>query len=108
MRRRRSRAPADRPGARLVVAYTDGGHRTQVRRGENAGVTLAHEHVVRALAQGAPADASGALVLQTTLDLPADAGREPRLIAFVERHAQRERAAGARAAARPLRATPPR
>ena len=83
-------AAADRPGARLVVAHTDGGHRTEVRRGENAGVTLAHEHVVRVLVQGEPADASGALALQTTFDLPADAGREPRVIAFVERHAQRE------------------
>ena len=85
-----ARASAPRDGARLVVAYTDGGHVTPVRRGENAGVTLAHEHVVRALATGASADATGSMTLETTLELPAEAGAHPRLVAFVERFAARE------------------
>ena len=80
----------DRAGARLVVAYTDSGHVTDVRRGENAGVTLAHEHVVRALATSGPADASGTIAFDTTLDLPSDAGRHARIVAFVERHDARE------------------
>jgi hypothetical protein len=80
----------DRSGARLVVVYTDDGHVTDVRRGENAGVTLLHDHVVRALATSAPADAAGTLTLDTTIDLPADAGRHARLVAFVERHDARE------------------
>jgi hypothetical protein len=83
-------ASPDRAGARLVVAYTDSGHVTQVRRGENAGVTLTHDHVVRALVQSDPPDASGRLALATTIDLPADAGRDPQLVAFVERHQERE------------------
>lgn len=80
----------DRAGARLVVAYTDSGHVTHVRHGENAGVTLTHDHVVRALVQSDAPDASGRLVLATTIDLPADAGHDPQLVAFVERHQARE------------------
>lgn len=83
-------APAPRGDARLVVAYTDGGHATKVKRGENAGVTLAHEHVVRALATGSTADAAGLMTLETTLERPAEAGSHPRLVAFVERFAARE------------------
>jgi hypothetical protein len=83
-------APAPRDGTRLVVAYTDGGHKTPVKRGENAGVTLAHEHVVRALATGTPADATGMMMLEATMDLPAEAGAHPRLVAFVERFAARD------------------
>lgn len=83
-------AAADRAGARLLVAYVDGGHVTDVKRGENRGVTLRHEHVVRELATSGAADASGALVLDTTIALPAEAGTHPQLVAFVERDAPRE------------------
>jgi hypothetical protein len=86
----RVNAPLPRGEARLVVAYTDGGHVTKVRRGENAGVTLSHDHVVRALVVGAPADASGAMTVETTLERPAEAGTHPRIVAFVERFAARE------------------
>jgi hypothetical protein len=83
-------AQADRAGARLLVAYTDGGHVTDVKRGENAGVTLRHEHVVRALATSGPPDASGAIKLESTIEIPAEAGKHPQLVAFVERDARRE------------------
>ncbi len=86
----RVRDAAQWSGARLVVAYVDSGHVTEVRRGENAGATLVHDHVVRALVAGGAADASGALRLEATFELPADAGRDPRLVAFVERGATRE------------------
>jgi len=86
----RVNASAPREGARLVVAYTDGGHVTPVKRGENAGVTLVHDHVVRALATGTAADATGAMTLDATIDLPAEAGTRPRLVAFVERFAARD------------------
>ena len=86
----RVNAPTPRDGARLVVAYTDGGHVTPVKRGENAGVTLAHEHVVRALATGTVADATGAMTLDATIDLPAEPGTRPRLVAFVERFSARD------------------
>ena len=83
-------AEANRPGSRLVVAYTDSGHVTDVKRGENAGVKLRHDHVVRAIATSGPADASGAMSLQASFDVPAEAGTHPRLVAFVERDARRE------------------
>lgn len=80
---------ADRAGARLLLAYVDGGHRTDVPRGENAGVTLAHEHVVRALQTSGAPDAAGRLSAEATFDIPADAGTHPQLVAFVERDAAR-------------------
>jgi hypothetical protein len=86
----RVRDAAQWSGARLVVAYVDSGHATEVRRGENAGVTLVHDHVVRALVTGDAADESGALRLEATLARPADVGRDPRLVAFVERGATRD------------------
>ncbi len=83
-------ATADRAGARLVVAYADSGHVTGVKRGENAGVTLTHDHVVRALATSGVADASGALRAEVSFSRPADAGAHPRVVAFVERGDARE------------------
>jgi hypothetical protein len=83
-------AAAERAGSRLVIAYTDGGHRTDVKRGENAGVTLRHEHVVRTLVTSDASRANGALGLTTSLELPSEAGTHPRLVVFVERHAARD------------------
>lgn len=83
-------AARDRADARLVVAYADGGHATDVKRGENRGVTLRHEHVVRALATSRAPDASDTLTLEATFVIPVEAGAHPRLVAFVERDAQRE------------------
>ena len=86
----RVRDPSEAPGARLAVAWVDSGHVTDVRRGENAGVVLAHDRVVRALAVGREADPSGTMRVDATFDRPADAGRDPQLVAFVERGARRE------------------
>ncbi|MEO8486527.1 MAG: DUF1223 domain-containing protein [Betaproteobacteria bacterium] len=80
----------DRAGARIVVAYTDSGHVTDVKRGENRGVTLSHDHVVRALAKGGSADSSGAMSLAATLPVPEESGKLPRIVAFVERETTRE------------------
>lgn len=82
-------SPSDRADARLLVAYTDGGHVTNVKRGENAGVELRHEHVVRALATSGPADASGTLRINSAFVVPKEPGRDARLVAFVERDARR-------------------
>ena len=71
----RVRDPSEAPGARLAVAWVDSGHVTDVRRGENAGVVLAHDRVVRALAVGREADPSGTMRVDATFDRPADAGR---------------------------------
>ena len=86
----RARTPAEATGARLAVAWVDSGHVTDVRRGENAGVALVHDRVVRALAAGREADASGTMRLDATFDRPAVPGRDPQLVAFVERGARRE------------------
>ena len=54
------------PNARILIALTQDGLKIDVPRGENAGRTLRHDHVVRAFAEttaGAP----------VTLDAPADA-----------------------------------
>lgn len=83
-------AAENRSGARLLVAYVDGGHETAVKNGENAGATLRHEYVVRELvASGAP-DGSGQMRLDAKLPLPADRGARAELVAFVERDANRE------------------
>ena len=81
---------ADRADARLVVAFTDGGHRTDVRRGENAGTSLAHEHVVREVVETSLADPAGALALDARITRPREPGTHPRLVAFVERATTRE------------------
>lgn len=62
-----SGAPA---GARVLVALTESGLSVEVPRGENAGRTLRHDHVVRAFAEGAPGEA-------LSVEAPADvkAGR---------------------------------
>ncbi|HQU50183.1 MAG TPA: DUF1223 domain-containing protein [Casimicrobiaceae bacterium] len=86
----RLRSPAERTGSRLLVAYTDSGHVTKVKGGENTGVALRHEHVVRALVTSGPADASGTLRLDSAFDLPSEPGAGARLVAFVERDAQRD------------------
>jgi len=86
----RVRDPSEASGARLAVAWVDSGHVTDVRRGENAGVVLTHDRVVRELAVGGEADASGTMRVDATFDRPSDAGRDPRLVAFVERGAKRE------------------
>ncbi len=57
----RWRVDAPREPVAIMIAVTDGGHRTDVRRGENAGRTLAADFVVRdmdracVLEAGAPA-----------------------------------------------------
>ncbi len=62
-------------------AVLEDGHASRVKAGENAGATLAHDHVVtlyRPVAAWSPAGASKTL----TLDLPAS-GTQARRVAFV-------------------------
>jgi hypothetical protein len=75
---------ADRPGATLYVALVDSGLVSDVKAGENAGVRLAHDHVVRAFRAGPAVDAAGAAKLAAVLPWPAEAGRAPTLVAFVQ------------------------
>jgi hypothetical protein len=76
-------AAGERGHARLYVALTSDGLESAVKAGENKGVTLHHDGVVRALREGAAADAVGTLALATRFTLPGD-GRAPKLVAFVQ------------------------
>jgi hypothetical protein len=71
--------------ARLFVAYTDSGLVSEVKAGENRGVRLAHDHVVRALRVAGSFDATGRLRATWSLPRPREAGSHPTLVAFVQR-----------------------
>jgi hypothetical protein len=71
--------------ARLVVAYTDSGHHSDVRAGENRGVRLSHDHVVRNLLRSSGADAAGSIGVTGDFARPAESGTSPQLVAFVQR-----------------------
>jgi hypothetical protein len=74
-----------RKDAALWLAYVDNGLTSDVKAGENRGVRLAHDRVVRALAGGARADAQGLITVDAALSLPAERGRAPAVVAFVQR-----------------------
>ena len=75
---------AQRKGAVLFVALTENGLASDVKAGENKGKRLVHDHVVRDLrgdiAIGPAGDGSGTVVLP----LPAEAGKAPTIVAFVQ------------------------
>lgn len=76
------RAVVNAPASQRLAGYwavLEDGHVSRVRAGENAGETLAHDHVVT-LYQPVPAWDGGAR--QLSLDLPP-AGTTPRRVAFV-------------------------
>jgi hypothetical protein len=74
-------AGAEATGYRNYVALTENGLSSVVQAGENRGVTLRHDHVVRAFAGPLP------LAAATDLALPADLDRhKARLIAFTQRN----------------------
>lgn len=66
--------------ASIVIAYADSGLVSDVKAGENRGVRLTHDHVVRALAKGR----AGALEASATFTRPTEAGSAPTLVAFVQ------------------------
>jgi hypothetical protein len=76
---------ASRAGARLFLAYVDSGLSSDVKAGENRGVRLHHDRVVRALVDAGTADARGAIEGTATFAMPAEAGRDGTLVAFVQR-----------------------
>ena len=77
-------AGADRKGATLYVALADSGLASDVKAGENAGVRLTHDHVVRLLRAGPVADANGDIRWDLNLPLPSEAGSESTVVAFVQ------------------------
>ena len=72
------------PRAQLWVAYTESGLVSDVKAGENRGVRLAHDHVVRAWQGPFPADAGGrAASRPSPFPVPPSAAAMPAVVAVV-------------------------
>jgi hypothetical protein len=66
------------------VAATESGLVSDVNAGENRGVRLTHDHVVRALAGPYPVPASGEMTTTAALARPVERGADPALVAVVQ------------------------
>ena len=77
-------SPADRKDAVLLLALTEDSLVSDVKAGENAGVRLTHDHVVRALRAGPAVGAGGTAEFDAVLPLPAEAGTATTVAAFVQ------------------------
>jgi len=77
-------AGGDRTNTALFVALADSRLVSEVKAGENAGVRLTHDHVVRALRGGMAVNSAGTAAGEVTLQLPAEAGSAPTVVAFVQ------------------------
>ena len=69
--------------AQLWVAYTESGLVSEVTAGENRGVRLAHDHVVRAWRGPFPVDAKGMVDATATIPRSAERGRAPAVVAVL-------------------------
>ena len=78
---------AARRDATLSIAYVDSGLVSDVKAGENRGVRLTHDYVVRALRSSSASPANGALSLTTRFSRPGEAGMVPALVAFIQNSA---------------------
>jgi hypothetical protein len=78
---------ADRSAARLFVAYADSGLVSDIKAGENRGLRLVHDHVVRALRLAGTTSGDGRIDTTLTLPRPNEHGTHPTLVAFVAREA---------------------
>ena len=74
----------DRKNTALFVALTDSRLVSDVKAGENAGVRLTHDHVVRALHGGVAVNAGGEAAADVTFSVPAESGSAPMVVAFVQ------------------------
>ena len=75
---------ASRKNAVLWLAYTESRLASDVKSGENRGVRLTHDHVVRALKGPYPSDAEGGISARESVARPAEAGRSPTFAAVVQ------------------------
>jgi hypothetical protein len=73
-----------RKSAVLWLAYVDSGHVTDVAAGENRGVRLRHDNVVRSLHGPYRVEANGAAIASLALAPPAVRGTAPMVVAFVQ------------------------
>ena len=86
-------AVADKPArknAALWLAYTESGLVSDVKAGENRGVRLTHDHVVRALYGPYAVDDAGEAMASIAIAPPAERGNFPALVAFVQDRANGE------------------
>jgi hypothetical protein len=74
----------DRADAQVNVALVQGSLASDVAAGENAGMHLAHEHVVRQWHEGLELDANGEVHQRIGLALPSETGPLT-IVAFAER-----------------------
>jgi hypothetical protein len=75
--------PRDRTHAAIAVALVQNGLVSDVRAGENSGMRLAHDHVVRQWRAGPALDAAGDARMRLVFALPTDAGPLS-VVAFAE------------------------
>ncbi len=75
---------ASRKNATLWLAYADSGLVSDVKAGENRGVRLAHDHVVRALLGPFAADGKAEIVANVVIPRPFEAGRAAAFVAVVQ------------------------
>jgi hypothetical protein len=80
----RIEAAGDRKDAALFIALADSRLVSEVKAGENAGARLTHDHVVREFRGGIAVDANGDAVADLVLPLPAEPGKSPTVVAFVQ------------------------
>jgi len=69
----------------LFIAYADGGLSSEIRAGENRGVRLAHEHMVRDFRRAGPPDAQGRVSAHESFARPREPGVAPAVVALVQR-----------------------
>jgi hypothetical protein len=77
-------AGGDRKNTALFIAVTDSRLMSDVKAGENAGVRLTHDHVVRALSGGAAVSAAGEVATSVALPIPAESGSLTTVVVFVQ------------------------
>ena len=71
--------------AELFIAYADSGLVSQIGAGENRGLRLTHDHVVRTLRLAGRESGAGRVDATLTVTRPIERGAQPVLVAFVER-----------------------
>jgi hypothetical protein len=81
---------AFRRNAALWIAYTDSGLVSDVKAGENRGVQLRHDHVVRSLHGPFAIDEAGKASAAVNVVPPKERGRDGALVAFVQNRANGE------------------
>ena len=77
-------AAGDRKNTALFVALADSRLVSDVKAGENAGVRMTHDHVVRALRAGMAVNANGDASGDVSFAIPPESGAGRTVVAFVQ------------------------